>query len=578
MKIKQLLLVLMLAIVVSISGVASVVATPFEDDVTAAIDDGLQYLRDNSAFTSAGSNQRAARGLTLLALLEKRPSFGALPNGYNGSSPADQALEQAAVINIMNDPNWGVSRGGFYAYSAGSNMMALSFYARTGGPEVVNTNGYTLRSAIDRIVDRTIAAQTAAGANSGYWGYTGNGADSSTTQFAVAGLAAAKGYYLDQGDPGNRVPSIDAALAKSRDGYIANQRADGGHGYQRTGYNSSYQQTASATWCTLLGGSGLNTAAIQAFLNWQYQNYNYQTIYAAYNSWTASYYYYLWSSSKAYTLIEDSGVAPTVGNITTTDLGMLANAPITLDRADFRLAHRDPAVDVQPAPRGVGGAGHYSAESQRWYYDYAYSLMAQQNGAGQFTASSFRNNGATPFSHGTWNPFTGQAYALLVLQRSLGGACLDTDGDGVCDDEDNCVSVPNSGQEDGDQDGVGDVCDNCPDTANPGQEDSDQDGIGDACEDACVEDLTARPKSGKVQLVWADTGADSYNVYRKETSGGPYVKIADQHVTSYSTYLDTGLTDGTSYDYVVKPVVGGAEICENDGNEVSATPAGRRRR
>jgi len=36
--------------------------------------------------------------------------------------------------------------------------------------------------------------------------------------------------------------------------------------------------------------------------------------------------------------------------------------------------------------------------------------------------------------------------------------CDDADGDGVCDDEDNCVDTPNPDQEDSDGDGVGDAC------------------------------------------------------------------------------------------------------------------------
>ena len=37
--------------------------------------------------------------------------------------------------------------------------------------------------------------------------------------------------------------------------------------------------------------------------------------------------------------------------------------------------------------------------------------------------------------------------------------CTDTDSDGVCDDDDNCVSVANPDQVDTDGDGIGDVCD-----------------------------------------------------------------------------------------------------------------------
>jgi hypothetical protein len=62
------------------------------------------------------------------------------------------------------------------------------------------------------------------------------------------------------------------------------------------------------------------------------------------------------------------------------------------------------------------------------------------------------------------------------------GACIDTDGDGVCDDVDNCVVNPNPDQLDTDGDWFGDVCDNCPTVANASQTDTDGDGIGDACE------------------------------------------------------------------------------------------------
>ena len=74
---------------------------------------------------------------------------------------------------------------------------------------------------------------------------------------------------------------------------------------------------------------------------------------------------------------------------------------------------------------------------------------------------------------------------LLVLDfeaKEIVAVCRDTDGDGVCNVDDNCARVANPGQEDADGDGVGDACDNCPSVPNPAQIDGNGDGIGDACE------------------------------------------------------------------------------------------------
>ena len=51
---------------------------------------------------------------------------------------------------------------------------------------------------------------------------------------------------------------------------------------------------------------------------------------------------------------------------------------------------------------------------------------------------------------------------LALRQAPLESGCLDSDGDGICNDEDNCRLSPNPGQADGDGDGQGDACDYCP--------------------------------------------------------------------------------------------------------------------
>lgn len=108
--------------------------------------------------------------------------------------------------------------------------------------------------------------------------------------------------------------------------------------------------------------------------------------------------------------------------------------------------------------------------------------------------------------------------------------------------------------------------------------DSAQISVKDAADTACacIDNLAARAKSGKVQLTWTDTGADHYNVYRSNTSGGPFSLVAPT-TSTYSTYLDTGLTNGTTYYYVVREAaLNGDELCQS--NEASATPVARVRR
>jgi endo-1,4-beta-xylanase len=80
--------------------------------------------------------------------------------------------------------------------------------------------------------------------------------------------------------------------------------------------------------------------------------------------------------------------------------------------------------------------------------------------------------------------------------------------------------------------------------------------------------LAATAGAAQVQLIWNPvTGATGYNVKRATTSGGPYTTIATVTGTSFT---DTGVTNGTTYFYVVSAFNANGESA-NSG-QVSATP------
>jgi hypothetical protein len=89
-------------------------------------------------------------------------------------------------------------------------------------------------------------------------------------------------------------------------------------------------------------------------------------------------------------------------------------------------------------------------------------------------------------------------------------ACLggDTDGDGVCDDGDNCPGAGNPDQVDSDGDGIGDECDNCSALANPDQADIDEDHYGGIC-DVCPADPTNTCNPDRSAAKYIGPGGDT---------------------------------------------------------------------
>ena len=423
------------AIIAMLPWTASAAVTPFGERVNTSIESGLAWLRANRN----GGGWQDATGLGILCFLEKRASadWNSPPVGYLGMTPEDQGIVQEAVRYCIDNIN-GFRNNNPDSYRTGACLMGLSLYLVTGGPDAVGAN-IPVSQAVANAVAVLKGSQGNQGFNRGGWNYNGpgNDGDLSTTQFSMAGLSAAAALR----------PDADDSLPRAVD-FVSNAKNnDGGHKYRGGGnYQSTSSMTASGVWTYRLAGLVVGEARVQSGLRWLQQNFRYDSI-VTINGWTSQY-YYLWAAAKALEVSADDGSGA------------------------FLFS------DAIGGVRDPGGDG-YPEESARWYYDFAWWLTETQRGDGRYC-------GAQP----CWNNFSSQAFAILVLQRSLGGVCIiDDDMDGLCSTEDNCPDVPNPDQADRDGDGVGDPCDNCPDVPNRDQIDEDADGIGDVCDDlVCVED------------------------------------------------------------------------------------------
>lgn len=562
----------------------------FVTDVSTAIDRGLTWLDDAGYFAPGIAGD--ATGLVALTLLEKRPGGdpGAPPQGYAGASSADQARIDGLIGHLVSTANLP-----FFAYRNGQEMMALALYLRTGGPDQSGALA-ALNAAFDEsatlvgLNDCTpngsggcepgtggpepciddgfggcrpgLPSATGVAAWDGYWCYMElNCPDSSTTQFVISGMSAARFVYADPAyaDP-DRLTALNLLAARSAAAYQANGESgeycspggeltasEAGHGYN-VGSCNSFQQTASGAWVQLIGGATVNTPGVQQYLEWMRNRYRYADNEA--NDWgNVSYGYGLWNASRMFSFLDASPVAPEPGNLSTADFGMLAPEaapPYEFLMDEFgvvvtagRQMRLNPADVPRPPAFGPEGAGHYAGTSglAPWYFDFAATLIARQDPYGYFESSS------------GWSIESEQAYHILVLERSVGGGCTDSDGDGLCDNRDNCAQAANGDQADGDSDGRGDACDvcpgdptndvdsdglcggvdNCPYIANPDQLDGDGDALGDAC-DACPEDAS-NDADGDQVCGNIDNCADAANTGQTDLDGDGVGDACDECIS-----------------------------------------------
>jgi fibronectin type 3 domain-containing protein len=83
--------------------------------------------------------------------------------------------------------------------------------------------------------------------------------------------------------------------------------------------------------------------------------------------------------------------------------------------------------------------------------------------------------------------------------------------------------------------------------------------------------LTATAGNGVVTLTWtASAGATDYNVQRATSSGGPYTQLAQVAAPASNGYIDSSVTNGTTYYYVVQTLTPAGSSAYTP--EVSATP------
>jgi hypothetical protein len=186
-------------------------------------------------------------------------------------------------------------------------------------------------------------------------------------------------------------------------------------------------------------------------------------------------------------------------------------------------------------------------------------------------------------------PDTANADQADADSDGIGDACdtcandanNDADGDGVCGDVDNCAATANANQADADSDGIGDACDtcandanndadgdgvcgdvdNCAATANANQADADSDGIGDAC-DTCANDAN-NDADGDGVCGDVDNCAATANADQADADGDGIGNVCDACPNDGDNDADS---DGICGDVDNCPTTANADQADADGD------------
>ena len=366
--------------------------TSFEVDVDRAIALGLAHMRANAQLPRLyGSTQE--QFLFALAMMERRGP-DRVPLGYAGLVRDDQNFVENLIFGGMTEePSLRVPGDAPYVYETGLGLMAISLYLRTGGEDEPGVDGVRPSQALANGIRALRAAHALPNQ---VWGYDGPNNDLSTTHFAVNGLYAAAAVD----------PAAVAGFERLPDALETFRNPDGGSRYNAGRVDPSGTSTSAVSlWLQRLTGLPTSDPGPQASLAWLQANHRPDTDVGVWQG--TSTLYAFWAATKAY-------------EVSSTGAGPLLAAMIHV---------RDPAA--------LGYADHPPSA----WFDFAYTLLQWQDPQGGWV------HGQRGVPQG-WTQASTQAFALLTLERALGGTdsaidgqpdCgdgVDNDGDGLIDQRD----------------------------------------------------------------------------------------------------------------------------------------------